>query len=342
MNPRYRRLLIPGLLTVLIIVVLLTSLARSAKGATVLSEGLSEGLSAGLSAGAGGDVVSTMSDPRIGESSGLTLSVANKDLAYTINDSGNAPNIYAVQVSTGRTVGVTQVLGGPLLDTEALSIDRTGTLWIADTGDNNTKRGDVALYSLPEPGAGDHAVTATRFPVSYADGPHNVEALLINPVTGDKYLATKAVPGGKLLELPKSLSTTSPNVPTPLQTIVPAIVTDGAFTPDGRFAVLRTYGTMSVYDAFDWKLMRGVELPDQKQGETLVVEPGGDSVLIGSEGKDSQLLRVPLDTSDATPAEATAAAKLAMDDNNNRPWVAIVVAGVVLAAVGVLVARRRR
>lgn len=35
MNPRYRRLLIPGLLTVLIIVVLLTSLARSAKGATM-------------------------------------------------------------------------------------------------------------------------------------------------------------------------------------------------------------------------------------------------------------------------------------------------------------------
>ncbi len=331
MNPRHRRLLIPGLLTVLIIVVLLTSLARSAKGAT-FPAGSSDST-----------VVSTMSDPRIAESSGLTLSVRHEGLAYTINDSGNAPIVYAIQVSTGKTVGTTRVLGGTLVDTEALSIDRDGTLWIADTGDNAGTRTDTALYSLPEPGEGDHTVTATRYPVSYADRPHNVEALLINPVTGAKYLATKAAPGGKLLELPTTLSTTEANIPTQVKAVVPAITTDGSFTPDGRFAVLRTYGTMSVYDASTWKLLRGVELPKQEQGETLVVEAGGDSVLIGSEGKDSTLLRVPLDTSSATPAEERAAVKQAKDgDNNDRPWLGAVVAGVILVAAGALVVRRLR
>lgn len=329
MNPRHRRLLIPGLLTVLIVVVLLTSLARSAKGAT-------------LSAAPTKDVVSTLSDPRIGESSGLTLSLVHHDLAYTINDSGNAPVVFAIQVSTGKTVGTTAVRGGVMRDTEALSIDRDGMLWIADTGDNAVDRTDAALYSLPEPGEGDHTVTAKRYPVSYAGGPHNIEALLIDPASGDKFLATKAAPGGKLLKLPATLSATTTNVPTQVKTVVPAITTDGSFTPDGRFAVLRTYGTMSVYDASDWKLLRGSELPGQQQGETLVVEAGGHSVLIGSEGKDSQLLRVPLDTSAATPREEKAAVKQASDTNNDRPWVGILVAGVILVTVGALVARRRR
>lgn len=331
MNPRHRRLLIPGLLTVLIVVVLLTSLARSAKGATLPA------------ASASGDVVSSMSDPRIIESSGLTLSLAHKDLAYTINDSGNAPIVYAVRISTGRTVGVTRITGGTLVDTEALSIDREGTLWISDTGDNDVKRTDTALYSLPEPGEGDHTAVARRYPIGYADSPHNVEALLINPVTDDKYLATKAAPGGKLLRLPKVLSMTAVNTPTPVDAIVPAITTDGSFTPDGRFAVLRTYGTMSIYDAATWTLLRGVELPDQQQGETLVVEASGGTVLIGSEGKNSQLLRVRLDTTSATPTEEKAALKQAKgQDSNDRPWLGAIVAGVLVVAAGAIVARRLR
>jgi hypothetical protein len=330
MNPRHRRLLIPGLLTVLIVVVLLTSLARSAKGATVAP-------------GAAGQVVSTIGDPRIAESSGLILSMDHTDLAYTVNDSGNAPIVFAIRVSTGKTVGATTIRGGTLVDTEALSIDSHGTLWIADTGDNAGRRTDSALYSLPEPGEGSHTVTATRYPVSYADRPHNVEALLINPVTGAKFLASKGAPGGKFFELPTSLSTSSPNIAKLTATIVPAVVTDGAFTPDGRHAVLRTYGSMSVYDASDWKLLRGVELPKQEQGETIAVEAAGDSVLIGSEGKNSQLVRVPLDTSAPTAAEEKTVESGGPDDGNDRPWVpVVVVAGVLVVAAGVVVARRLR
>ena len=133
MNPRHRRLLIPGLLIGLLAIVLFSALARKAEGAEATP-----------------DVVSTLSDPQITESSGLVVSTEDDDLAYTINDSGNAPIVYAVEISTGTTVGTTR-LAGDLLDTEALSIDQDETLWIADTGDNRAQRTDVALYSTPAP-----------------------------------------------------------------------------------------------------------------------------------------------------------------------------------------------
>jgi hypothetical protein len=328
MNPRYRRLLIPGLLLVLIVVVLITALAREARGAAPTR-----------SAAAG--VVSTISDPRIVESSGLVLSNGHRDLAYTINDSGNAAVVYAIRVSTGKVVGTTQVTGGALLDTEALSIDNDGTLWIADTGDNNETRSDAALYALPEQGEGAHSVQARRYPVSYADGPHDVEALLINPNTNEKFLVSKDLLGGTVYPA-DSLKSGAVNTLTPLDADVPSLVTDGAFTPDGRHAVLRTYGSMRVYDAEDWKPLRTDSLPPQEQGETLATEEG--SVLIGSEGAGSQLLRVRLRvdadvpvTAKPTATTGTASSEAYVDSTLWGIGIAVIV---VVVAAGLVIRRR--
>lgn len=338
MNPRYRRLLIPGLLVVLILVVLVTSLRREAHGATPAG------------AASGYDVVSTITDPRITESSGLVLSKSHPDLAYTINDSGNAPVVFAIRVSTGKVVGATSVSGGPLLDTEALSIDNEGTLWIADTGDNDSTRKDAALYSLPEPGEGDHFVKADRYAVAYADGPTDVETLLINPKTNKKYLIGKGLFGGEVYPLPATLKTDTTNKLTPIGAEVPLLLTDGAFTSDGRFAVLRSYVGINVFDVRTWHQVRTEPLPHQQQGETLAMESSGDSILIGSEGADSKLLRVgfsveanmPVPTGPTvTPTVSSEADGSASGGSNPNPWV-VGGAAVVVGAAGALVMRRRR
>lgn len=331
MNPRYRRVLIPGLLIVLVVVVVLTSLARAARGAE--SDGP-----------ATGTTVSTITDPRVAESSGLALSIARPGLAYTINDSGNAPIVYAVQVDSGRVIGTTTVRGGVLRDTEALSIDPQGNLWIADTGDNVANRQDQALYSLPEPGPGDHNVVATRYPVTYPGGAsHNVESLLINPRTGDKYLVVKQGAEAPLFRVTVAGAlATAVRVP---GAVMPVMATDGAFTPDGQFAVVRSYFSMTVYNAKTWSPVRSTVLPLQRQGETLVVEPDGTSVLIGSEGKNSQLIRVDLDTSATSDTQPTVVAK---DRNGERTtadnhiWWYAGGAFAAAIAVGVALAIRRR
>lgn len=277
MNPRHRRLLIPGLLIALLVVVLVSSLARRADGAE-----------------AGPEVVSRMSDPRITESSGLAISVKHDDLAYTINDSGNEPIIFAIKVSTGAVVGTTTITENTPIDTEAIAIDGDGELWVADTGDNQERRTDVALYALPEPGTGDHSVAAERYPITYPGGPADVETLLINPRTGAKGVVTKGLFGGELLALPSKLAADRANEAKALGHDMPAMITDGSMSADGRYALLRSYSDAYLYDATTWKPIRSAPTPAQAQGESIAFERSQKSYLIGSEGANSALIRIPL------------------------------------------------
>ncbi|MCW2769445.1 MAG: hypothetical protein JWR27_878 [Aeromicrobium sp.] len=288
MNPRYRRLLIPGLLIALLVIVIASSLVDRADGAE------------------GSPVeVSRIDDPRVTESSGLVVSRSVEDLAYTINDSGNAPILFAVRISTGAVVGTT-TLGTELIDAEALSIDRDGTIWIADTGDNRGQRTDAALLALPEPGAGNTIVTSVaHYPLTYPDGPRDVEALAIDPGSGRKLLLTKGLLGGEVYAVPDQPVVGTPNAVTAVDATAPGIVTDAAFTPDGRYVVARDYGAAHVLDAKTYTQVARLPLPDSEQGETLAMEATGRSFLIGSEGKGSALVRVPF----TEPTQSTATAR---------------------------------
>ena len=120
MTPRFRRLLIPGLLVALLVVVLVAAISGRADGAEPGQP-------------VDSTVVSRIDDVRITESSGLAVSTKHEDLAYTINDSGSAATVFAIRVSTGDVVGTTTVRHPTFnwLDTEALAL-RDGTLWVAD------------------------------------------------------------------------------------------------------------------------------------------------------------------------------------------------------------------
>lgn len=333
MSPRYRRLLIPGLLLALLVVVLVSSLAHGAERAEP-----------------GPVVVSRITDPRVTESSGLAMSRAHPGLAYTINDSNNPPYVFAIEVSTGDVVGVTRIEGGTLRDTEAIAIAPDGTLWVADTGDNTGTREDAALYAFAEPGPGDRTVVAKRYPISYEDGPVNVEALLIDPRTGAKHLVSKGALDGKVFALP-ALERDTPAVATFVDATVPPLITDGSFTTGGSYAVLRSYTSVYVVDPSSWAPVRSGALPRQPQGESIAMEPSGRSLLIGSEGVGSALIRVLF----AEPATATspgpeptavrttpAAADADGDGFAGHTWGWSAVALVTLVALGALLSRRRR
>lgn len=333
MNPRHRRLLIPGLLIALLVIVVISALDRRADAAD-----------------AGGDPVSRIADPRITESSGLVLRPDDPDVAYTVNDSGNAPVLFAVRVSTGATVGAT-TLGVDLVDAEALSVDPDGTVWVADTGDNRGRRDDVALYALVPPAPGDTTVDdVPRYPLTYPDGPHDVEALAINPRTGGMFLLTKGLLGGEVYQLPEDLRTDRPNRVEVVGATIPGAITDAAFTPDGRYVVARDYSGAHVLDASTWKEVAAVDLPAVEQGETLAMEPRGTSFLVGSEGERSPLLRVPFTEPEAAPVETPPVPGTPSAGSTTPPpggngfagaqwfWSALVVG--LLAAISVAMSRR--
>jgi hypothetical protein len=298
--------------------------------------------------------ISEMSDPRIEESSGLVISPKHEDLAYTIND-GDNPIVYAIEISTGNVVGVTRVGGGKVEDTESITIDGDGRMWLADLGDNDKERDDAALYRFPEPGPGQHSVNARRYSVTFEGGPADIETLMVHPKTGEKFLATRDEDApGTLYSLPKKLTRNGDNRATHLDKPVPVDTSDGTFTTSGSQALIRTGDAVHVFDPETWSEVERLSVPEVKNGESIAMEPDGKSFIIGSEGDNSPLIRVAFEA-DQEPAEATDTPTPSptpetvdvsdeeSDDGVTVPVYAIVaIAAVgVLALVAVWAARRR-
>lgn len=338
MNPRYRRLIIPGLLVILMVIVVVAAIAREAAANPADPE---------LAPVPEFTEVSVLADERIVESSGLAVSRRFEDVAYTVNDSGNEPLIFAVSVASGKTLGVTE-LRGEFIDIEALSLDSEGRLWIADTGDNQGQRPESALYAIDEPGTESGTVTPERYPLRYSDWPPDIEALAIHPDTGVKYLIDKGFLTGEVYEVPSDQAPGEVAVLEPVAHGLPPLVTDAAFSPDGSAIAVRTYVTVHDVDPETWKVRSSTRLPDQKQGETIAFEGDGSTYLIGSEGAQSSLLRLSWDGHVASdgPAETAVTASEPPDADQRPIPTAFIWAIAVVAAVSVLVAaavaRRRR
>ena len=332
MTPRFRRLLIPGLLVGLLVVVLVAAISGRADGA--------EGEPVDSS------VVSRIGDDRITESSGLAVSTKHQDLAYTINDSGSTSTVFAIRISTGEVVGTTTVRDPQFtwLDPEALAL-RDGTLWVADTGDNFGQRSDAALYALDEPGPGNHTAVPRRYPVTYEAGPQNVEAIAVPPRSGRILLLSKLAAGGVVHRLPAKLRESGPNIATPTSRATPDFTTDATYTGDGRHVLLRTYTVAEVRDAETWDLIRTDVLPDQQLGETIALEDSERSYLIGSEGLNSALLRIAFHTDAATPAPTAAPDAPSGDPSKQGTGVSLGAIGLIgglVVLVGLIVLARRR
>jgi hypothetical protein len=292
-------------------------------------------------------IVSEIRDDRITESSGLAVSSKHDDLVYTINDSGNHPMIYAVRLSSGDVVGITDLASLDVEDTESIAVDARGILWLGDLGDNDEQRDDVSIIAFPEPGPGTHHLTtADRYGVTFPDGPVDVEGMLVHPTTDQVFLVSKNRSGpGTVYRLP----TLAPGVTVEAEDLdveAPEAVTDATFTHSGRQALLRTNDEVWVYDAKTWEPIGQIDTPKLEQGESVTVERGDRTILLGSEGENSPIVRVPLP---GQPAPGKPASINDADDDDavgltaGRRDLAVLVG---LVAVSMLVAgavaRRRR
>jgi hypothetical protein len=241
-----------------------------------------------------------ISDPRIPESSGLAASHKHPGILYTHNDSGHLPQVFAIGPD-GRTKATFTISGAQARDWEAISLGRDEqgrpALYIADIGDNlNGAWPYVTVYRVREPGRlRDQTLHATAFRFKYEDGPRNAESLLIDPRTNRLYVAskTKLFGGhGTLYEAPAHLKTGGYNI---LRKVggAPATATDAAFAPDGSTFVIRGYFGATLYTA-PGKELTDVDLPSQEQGESITYTADGRALLVGSEGDDQPVYRVPL------------------------------------------------
>ena len=307
----------------------------------------------GLTTSEPGDHVAfRFQDRAITESSGLVI---QGELAYTTNDSGDSGRIFAVDVHTGETVGVTVWADDPT-DVEALAPAGPGAVWVADIGDNAAERGAIEVTRVPV-GRGEHRVDVETYELTYPGGPVDAETLLADPATGRLYVVTKQVWGGSVLAAPAELSPDGENLLTPVGTAT-GIATDGAFFPDGQHVLIRSYGDAVVYAWPALTRVASFALPDQEQGEGLAIG-ADDSLWLSSEGVRAPVLHLPLPadvqqaigglapspvTPTATPTPATSQDPSRPHDPASReawPWLLGLLLFAVAATIGVRSVRPR-
>lgn len=176
------------------------------------------------------------------EVSGCAVSRRTPDRVWLHNDSGDSARVFWLDLKT-RARGAVEVRGAQAVDWEDMAAGPGETLVVADIGDNDRRRANVVLYRFPEPAPGVAAVDATAETLTYEDGPHDAEALAVDPADCTAYVVTKEASGiaavyrageGSLRRI--GAVTISGEV-----LFFPNQVTAADAMPDGSGVVLRTY-----------------------------------------------------------------------------------------------------
>ncbi len=284
-----------------------------------------------------------ITDPRLPELSGLASA---GDTMLAMDDGGDRAEVYVLDGSCA--VGEVRSSDVDPYDPEDLALGSDGTIWLADTGDNNQTRETVALIGLRPDGS--HTLTRLTYP----DGPHDAEALLLAP-DGTPYLVTKEVLGASAVYRPDAPLADGATVPMsqvlrmgftltgtpggPVGRAGQLLVTGGAVSPDGQRIALRTYT-----DAYVWPLSGSdvvgalggsparVPLPESPQGEAITFAANSRDLLVSGEGLPATVTLVPASGS-LEPAAATAPAENASADGALAGSVSPLTAGLVAALV---------
>ena len=134
--------------------------------------------------------IGTLANLAITESSGVVASRQYTNVFWTHNDGGKSETLFAV-TREGKSLSEFKVLGAKIDDWEDIAIDNERHLYIADTGDNNSKRKHVAVYRVDEPDPASSGVVQTtrKWKLHWPSGPVDSEALFVYGTNG--YLVTK-------------------------------------------------------------------------------------------------------------------------------------------------------
>jgi hypothetical protein len=237
--------------------------------------------------------------PGLFEASGLAVSRQSPGRLWTHNDSGE-PVVFALD-ARGTVTGRVRLTGAAVEDWEAIAVGPCGNgscLHVGDIGDNQARRKRITIYRLPEPdGTKDgSAAVVDVFHATYPDGAHDAETLLVGG-DGRLYIVTKGETGPVGIyrfpaQLKSGAAVTLERVGSAAagKTAVEARITDGAVSPDGQWAVLRTKSNLTFYRASDllagqWRAASRVELASLKEPQGEGVALGADStVFLAGEG----------------------------------------------------------
>lgn len=260
-----------------------------------------------------GTRLGTVQDHTITEISGVVASRRQDGVLWVHNDSGDDPRLYAL-ARDGRLLATVTLTAATHRDWEDLALGpgpdaARDYLYVGDIGDNKEKRTSIRVYRLPEPavdaGAGAPAEIAVddveELRITYPDGAHDAETLLVDPADGGLYVVTKDDSGpSALYRYPAPIRA---RAVVTLERLVAIPGTDrnemwqrtptgGDIAADGGRVALRLY-----HQVWLWPRAPGQALSEaiaaepcvasqqeEHQGEAIAFDPDGRGYLTISEG----------------------------------------------------------
>jgi hypothetical protein len=256
----------------------------------------------------GADVerVGTIAHPEIKECSGIVASRQYPNVFWVHND-GKKERLYAIN-RKGATLAEFKIEGAKFQDWEDIALDAENNLYAADTGNNDGKRAEVAVYQFAEPNpstAGKSVAIKRDWVVRYPGEPRDCESIVV--VGGNAYLVSK-VSKNRLAEvftfplqdsaagLPKTTSR-SPLVLKPLARLaIDSPVTASALSADGkRFAAISKEGAF----LFDFSgefpasgIMRPQGRVSLRHDSTEACDFVPDGLLVAAESRELFLVKI--------------------------------------------------
>src|SRR5690242_12499767 len=245
-----------------------------------------------------------ITDPALTEISGIHTGVRNPGIWWVHNDSGDTARVFALD-GTGALRGTYSLTGATAVDWEDIAVvagatPGSGTIYAGDIGDNALARSEIQVYRVAEPAvptSGPAVTTALSgvetLHLTYPDGPHDAETLLVDPATGDILVITKLLFGGTVgvYRAAAPLAAGSTTQLTKVDTLtypsgLANAVTGGDVAADGTAIVIRTYGNVRVYNraggATLWSALHTAPctapLPSEAQGEAVGFNPAATSL----------------------------------------------------------------
>ena len=203
-------------------------------------------------------------DQQLDEASGLVESIANPGFLWTINDSGNAPEVFLIDTHA-KTKLICTLFHSHNRDWEDVAIGagpnvKQKYVYVADIGDNWSQHDLKFIYRFEEPTlTSTNSITITQFDtliLRMPDGRCDAETILIDPFTNDLFLISKSKGSTTLYStpypFPKDTITLHKEMALPFSEIVA-----GSISQDGTQILLKNYDKI-----YYWKRTSLERLPE--------------------------------------------------------------------------------
>jgi hypothetical protein len=258
-----------------------------------------------------GKKLGALKNKKLNEVSGLAASIVNPGLLWTLNDSGNEPEVYLIDAETN--IKRTYVLEGVSnRDWEEITLGpgpKPGKtyLYVGDIGDNLAAHKYKYIYRFEEPlynaDAGKGKIEITNFDTivfSLSDEERDTEAFVVDPLTRDIYIISKWSRPVDLYQLKTTPAQHDTAIAQHIGTLPISIVVAADFSRDGSELLIKT-----INDVFYWKRPadmtvsamlqepgRSLPYSREPQGESVAWSATGDGYYTLSEQKDGEQIHM--------------------------------------------------